>query len=103
MITIKHNASIDYERRVIISVIAHRKHFEIITGCGTSDDIYTFSDSESIYILSLNYGLPYAGLTIYRKSDLEPIGDVFLQEHNAQPYMHLVPINICKALSQYID
>lgn len=74
---IDRNCYCDFDNtyRVVVETLGHK----IITECGTQDDIEIFNCKQFIYILTINRGLAYIGLSVYDRKDGCLVEDIFLQ------------------------
>lgn len=86
------------------SITVHGKTIKI--SAGNLDDLFVYSDKESIYILSINYRLEYCGLEIFNREDGELYGDIFTQDMADDSFAWILESKrmptIINFLSQYI-
>lgn len=80
---------------------------EAVIGAGSEDHVWVFSGYGLIYVLSINYRLPYVGLEAIDDNG-EPAGDVFLNKHQTYETLgdnweDLDPKEIAETLSEYVQ
>lgn len=91
--------------------------YELQTGLGTNDRVFVYhanSDKNQIYVLAVNYGLPYIGLASFHYSDADhnglvhPDSEIFLQEGQSYETLggewdNLTPIYLARILEGYLS
>lgn len=89
-------------------MILQYKKNETVIGVGTQDHLYFYKihGTDETMLLSLNLGLPYAGLEVY-DGDTVKVSDVFMQNdydlEEIGDLDELSPITIAKRLYEYCD
>ena len=87
------------------SIKTHGLTFEI--GAGSSDEVAVYTDSECIYVFSINYRLEYCGLEIFDKKDGGKVGDMFIQDMTKESFSWILESkripSVIRFLSQYIN
>ncbi len=101
------NNTIPYYNNPLLLEYNNKK---FVIDSGTSDNIDIFKEGNCIYVLSSNYMLNYAGLTMCNLNCNEFAGEIFFDDNNMydlnkqlkKDFFNYSTINQCKILKAYV-